>query len=127
MTDLTLVPGPARKAVMIENKFSLDQEKFANNAIEYWKKIEEGDSRAANLAEKRNKKIVSQLGSVASNFLAPLLSYPLDEVRFAAAAYLMNTDSRNQAALILRELAQNPTGFLALSARAILEIHETAN
>jgi hypothetical protein len=71
--------------------------------------------------------MISQLGGFASDFLAPLLSYPLDEVRFATAAHLMNTDARNQAALILRELAQNPTGLLALSARAILEIHKSAN
>ncbi len=112
---------------MNEIKISADQERFANNAVEYWKKIEEGDSKSANLAEKRNKKIVSQVGNSAPNFLAPLLSHPSDEVRFAAAAHLMNTDDRNKATLVLHELAKKPTGFLALSAKAILDIHKSTD
>lgn len=112
---------------MLETDFSKDREKFVNNSIEYWKRIEEGNSKSANLAEKRNKKIVSQLGNSASDFLTPLLSHPSDDVRFAAAAHLMNTEARIEATLVLRQLAQKPTGFLALSAKAILEIHSPSN
>jgi hypothetical protein len=100
---------------------------FVKNAVDYCKNIESGNSKAANLAGKRNKKIIAQLGDFSTDFLKPLLSYPSDSVRFVAAAHLMKTEVRDDAVKVLHNLAQCPSGLMALSARAILDIYSNVS
>ncbi|MRW82626.1 hypothetical protein GJ698_00785 [Pseudoduganella sp. FT26W] len=108
---------------MMKNEVSTEQDEFIKNAVGYWQCIENGNSKSANLAEKRNKKIIMHLGNFATALLEPLLSHPSDAVRFAAAAHLMKTEVSDEAAKVLQDLAQNPLGLMALSAKAILDIH----
>lgn len=100
--------------------------KFIKNAEEYWVKIHEGNSKAANGKESANRKIVSQWTKAGSaiDILSPLLSHSSSAVRLAAAGYLIKTDAKDQAVSVLRNLKEVEPGLISPSAGAILRINK---
>jgi hypothetical protein len=54
--------------------------------------------------------------------LEPLLDDADDEVRYGAASYLLDTEISERASRVLEELAENPKGLLAPTARMRLDM-----
>ncbi|MFZ6736051.1 hypothetical protein ACO0LG_29295 [Undibacterium sp. Ji42W] len=99
---------------------------FIQNAEEYWVSIDEGSSKTANAKERANKKIVAEWvkDGVVSERLLPLLTHSSIEVRFAAAAHLINHAEKEKAISVLRELIKESEGLISPSAATVLRIHK---
>ncbi|NPU90851.1 MAG: hypothetical protein HPY82_02980 [Gammaproteobacteria bacterium] len=106
----------------IQEKMTLD---FIRNAESYWLDIKGGNSKAANKKIKENEKIVQRLVECDEvvGCLARLLEHESDYVRFSAAAHLVKWGLREQSIAVLRELAANPKGLVAPTAKIVLEFH----
>ena len=103
-----------------------DVSKFVENAENSWKEIYGGSSKAANTNIRVMDKIVARkvADGTVLDFLVPLLSHNLAAVRYAAAAYLMNHEAKDQAILVLRELVKNEAGLISSGASAVLRVHK---
>ena len=100
-------------------------EKYISNIENYWIKIKEGNSKAANTIARSNKKIITKWieNGVIVEVLTPLLNHSSSAVRLASAAYLINTDLKDQAVSVLRHLIENDPGFISPSAAGVLRIN----
>lgn len=104
---------------------SNEVEKFISNVDDYWLKIREGNSKAANIKERANRKLVekwSEDGHVL-DFLSPLLEHPSNAVKLAAAAYLIKTDVKEKCVLVLHYLIENDPSLISSSAGAVLRLN----
>lgn len=103
-----------------------ESEKFIQNAKEYWVGIDKGSSKTANAKERANKKIVAEwvMDGVVSERLLPLLTHSSIEVRFAAAAHLINHAEKEKAIDALRKLIKESEGLISPSAATVLRIHK---
>ncbi|MCH8622557.1 hypothetical protein [Undibacterium sp. TS12] len=107
---------------MIDEK----SEEFIQNSKEYWVGIDNGSSKTASAKERANKEIVAEWvrGGVVSECLLPLLMHSSIEVRFAAAAHLINHAEKEKAIAVLRKLIKESEGLISPSAVAVLRIHK---
>jgi hypothetical protein len=99
---------------------------FVSNVYESWDKIQEGNSKAANACERANKRLVAQCAKygVAEDLLLPLLAHDSNNVKFAAAAYLLDYPSRSRAIQVLRDMLAAPNAMVAQSAAAVLRVNK---
>jgi hypothetical protein len=107
---------------MSDREMLADRAAFATTARGVWDTMREKDSRRANAQTEAGDRIVehwSQQGR-AIELLLPLLTDPSTEVRFAAAAHLLNLGAANAAVRVLEELASNPKGLVAPAAGLLL-------
>ena len=110
---------------MNEKEYEELKFKFISNAKEFWVQIKQGSSKEANKKVAANDKIVKKLENCgcAIEFLDALLEHESESVRYSAAARLVSKGDHGQAIVVLRELASNPKGLVAVSAMTILRIH----
>lgn len=113
---------------MTEQTLKSAQEEFIFNAEMSWEKIKNGDAKAANKVEKQNEQIVSHWTDrgMLENLLLPLLMHNSSKIKYAAAAYLVNSDAKEKAIAVLRELSKEPTGLVSPAAKAVLRAHKIA-
>lgn len=99
---------------------------FIQAAEGQWIDIQAGDSSSGNKKVKLMNKIVQQWGraGVATERLQPLLNHSSPSVRLAAAAYLAKLPNNDPAIMVLRSLANEPEGMIAVSAGAVLRVHK---
>ncbi len=100
-------------------------EKYIDNVESYWIKIKEGNSKEANTIARSNKKIITKWieNGVIVDILTPLLNHSSGAVRLSSAAYLINTDLKDQAVAVLRHLIESDPGFISPSAAGVLRIN----
>ncbi|MDQ1835262.1 MULTISPECIES: hypothetical protein [Massilia] len=104
-----------------------DVKKFTDNAAEYWVEIRRANPKGANSCNRRNDSIVKRRARVGDvvDFLSFFLDSPLPDVRFAAAAFLLNYDASPQAIDVLRKLkSAQDVGAMSVSAGMILDAHK---
>lgn len=111
---------------MIHQEKSNDVERFKSLAQEYWTKIYEGNSKAANQKSRAADKLVAQWNQAGQLFeiLPPLLSDESVAVRCAAATFLLNFGESQEAVSILRDLALNDTTLISTTAKTVLRMHK---
>ena len=99
---------------------------FLALAAQFWDALKLKDrAKTANGFSARADEIVTewQLHGTAIENLRPLLSNSDARVRYAAAAYLLQCGDHEHALPTLRSLAQEPSGFIAPTARLLLLKH----
>lgn len=103
--------------------------RFCQLAEEYWEKIGDANSAAANASTRRSEKLVADWGKKQLIFelLSPLLDHESAKIRFSSAAYLMNHDSKASAIRVLRDLVKNQNNLISTSAAAVLRIHRISS
>jgi len=109
---------------MTDADSSIDQDRnaFASHAAEFWRLLRAGDSKSANLQSDAAgciARLWSERGRGAE-FLGPLLAHDDEAVRYAAAAESLSWGEEKDAVRVLRELAQNPNGLVAPTAKLLL-------
>lgn len=111
------------------NKNEIARDKFIRHANAYVEKIEAADSKGANAENQAATKIVKKLAQneEAEAFLIALLSHESTAVRFFAAANLINFDSKEQAIVVLRELADAQIAWIAPAANAVLRVNKVSD
>ena len=113
---------------MAREKNSMDDvEKFIANSVGYWSEIAGANSKGANACNRRNESIVERRANAGDlvEFLSSFLGSPTAEVRFAAAAFLLNHDTSQRPIEVLRELkASQDVGAMSVAAGLILDAHK---
>jgi hypothetical protein len=104
---------------------SIEANKLIGNVEQYWLKIREGNSKAANAKERANRKLVEQWtkDGCVLDVLCPLLEHPSNAVKLAAAAYLIKTDAKEDGIVVLRYLKENDPTLIAATAWAVLRFN----
>jgi len=99
---------------------------FVKNVFESWDKIQEGNSKAANACERANRRLISHCAKygMGEELLLPLLAHDSNNIRFAAAANLLDYPSRDHAIQVLRQLLTAPNAMIAQSAAAVLRVNK---
>lgn len=107
---------------MNEKIFQDTQLKFIINSEEWRRRIADGDKKGTNQQVKKNDDIVAQWKKNASieDLLFSLVSHASLEVRFAAATYLIDSNHKTIATQVLKELAADPKGVVAVFAQSVL-------
>jgi hypothetical protein len=92
--------------------------RFRDAALAYWVSVLSGDSDGANEETSKGDAIVQEWASMDREveLLKPLLVDADPEVRFAAASHLLDSDIE-EAVSVLEELAADPSGMIAPTAR----------
>jgi hypothetical protein len=103
-----------------------EQEIFVANSKAYWDAINSGDSEKATEVERSTKAMVDKwvTQNIVVDVLTSMLSDYIAEVRFFAAAYLVNLgdSNREKAIKVLEEISRQETGLMPVSAAAILRV-----
>lgn len=119
-----MTPGGSQNVACIRQNAKVtdlpSEDDFRLAAVGYWMGIRDSSAEEANAATARGNEIVRlwRAHAVAEDHLRRLLSDESDEVRYAAAAHLGNSDAA--AIDVLRELTRNPQGFVAPTAELLL-------
>jgi hypothetical protein len=97
--------------------------RFRDAALAYWVLVHSGDTDGANEETSNGDAIVQEWASMGREIelLKPLLVDADPEVRFAAASHLLDSDI-DEAVSVLEELAADPSGMIAPTARLRLMI-----
>jgi uncharacterized protein (DUF2336 family) len=92
---------------------------FREFAIAYWSAVREGNPKLADKQTAAGDAIVanSKLAGQLANLLGPLLEDSSPEVRYAAAAHLLESELSSVAATVLEQLQGDPKGLVAPTAR----------
>jgi uncharacterized protein (DUF2336 family) len=95
---------------------------FRDFAIASWLAIRAGDSKLANRQTDSGDAIVanSKREGQLQDLLGPLLEDRSPEVRYAAAAHLLDSELSSSAASVLERLQEDPKGLIAPTARILL-------
>lgn len=95
-----------------------DRTRFRDAALAYWVSVQSGDTDGANEETDKGDAIVREWASEGREveLLTPLLADADAEVRFAAASHLLDSDVI-EAATVLEDLAADPAGMIAPTAR----------
>jgi len=95
-----------------------DRTRFRDAALAYWVSVQSGDTDGANEETDKGDAIVREWATEGRDveLLKPLLVDTDPEVRFAAASYLLDSDVP-EATTVLEELAADPGGMIAPTAR----------
>lgn len=113
-----------RATLMIKRPLESDRAELIESATGYWAKITQGDRRGADRHTRAGERIVGRWhaeGRVDA-LLCPLLEHASEEVRYAAAAHLFSLNlAREVPVAVLEELAKNPAGLVAPTARLLLQ------
>ncbi|MBW3613906.1 MAG: hypothetical protein KY439_01165 [Actinobacteria bacterium] len=92
--------------------------RFRDAALAYWVCVQSGDTDGANEETEKGDAIVREWTSEGREveLLKPLLVDADPEVRFAAASHLLDANV-TEAATVLEDLAADPAGLIAPTAR----------
>ena len=99
-----------------------DRAEYTEYVQRFWVVLKTDGAVQANIETERSAQIVRRWaakGSI-SELLTPLLSHEMESVRYAAAADLLNQAPSEEAIGVLREIASNPSGFIAPTAKLFL-------
>lgn len=113
-----------KKIKMRNSVLDIEQNQFIWNSLEYWKKMKTGTSKEVNETVKDQKKIVARWKrkSLVEERLSPLLRHKSPEVRFAAAAFMLDQAENSEALEIIRNFVASDQGLISVSAAAILRV-----
>ena len=103
----------------------MDRERFVGHSEQYWDALGSKRKRAAKLANAETaaaNAIAAQWANEGrvGDLLLPLLSHHSERARYGAAATLLNYGAPEKAISVLRELASNPRGLIAPTAKLLL-------
>jgi hypothetical protein len=112
----------------IETALTLDREKFELHTRKYWAEIKAGSSKKANAEERAISKVVEKYETNGNlvEFLAPFLAHESAALRLSSAARLLQSEARESAISILRELVITDPTLIAVSAGVILRVNDIA-
>ncbi|MBB6580642.1 hypothetical protein [Ralstonia solanacearum] len=102
-----------------QDKLSSVRQEYACRANRFLDFLESEGSEQANLEADRTGDIISSLNNNAEahDLLYSLLAHDSEAARYTAAADLLSRETLPEAIDVLRELARNPVGFIAPTAR----------
>ena len=110
-----------RSANLPDDDLSADRVRFVAYAVGYWTAIHRGNARDANAQTDAADRIVERWASQGRllDLLGSLLTDQSTQVRYAAAASLLS-GYPEVAAPVLQELARDPHGMVAVTAKMLL-------
>ncbi|WP_296001818.1 hypothetical protein [Rugamonas sp.] len=99
----------------------MDAEEFVILSEEYWRAINAGDSKLANLTSRKINHIVKiwMRNGRATRNLLDLIEVASVAAKFAAAVHLIKTDEREKAIEVLRMFLDDSYGLMSVSAAAV--------
>lgn len=111
---------------MTDEKINTELLKFIQNTENYWIKISEAKSKAANKIDLSSRKLVDswEKEGILEYTLRPLLDHISNAVKLAAASALLRTNSKEDAILVLRNLIKHDPALISPSAAAVLRFNQ---
>ena len=112
-------------AFLMSHRDDIDsaRELFATYAQDFWAVLKEKGHKPANKISDKSRAIIEhwhRRGEIDA-LLHPLLWHGAEAVSFAAAGALLERTESVEAIAVLRDVSKNPKGFIAVTARIMLE------
>lgn len=100
----------------------MDRVSYVEHVRCFWKILETQGAEQANRETEQSAAIAKRWAGEGciTEFLTPLLAHESESVRYAAAADLLNCVSSEAAIATLRDIADNPRGLIAPTAKLFL-------
>lgn len=107
----------------------MDAEEFVVLSEEYWRTINDGNSKLANLTSRKINHIVKiwMRNGRATRNLLDLIEVESVAANFAAAIHLIKTDEREKAIKVLRMFLDDSYGLISVSTAAIFRHNKIEN